>query len=264
MLATCSARLSSPLSWTQYFARSKEVPHYAIFCSFHPHFHWSPKWTSVVLPQGHYGFILVISWYLDSLVIAVVPATVCFKRLLHSTILCDPNKIPGFQTVRNLRITVCYKYEIYGYGLMLRMSCTWSSHRNRSPTSSSWSWALFEKPPIVQLLNNFPAFYGTRRFITVFTRALHWSLSSARSIQSIALRTEKFDKPAQWTPCIIRRGPTLYSLYTEGVVKWPMKIKQWVQKKGGGGNRAIFRPPWELQCAIGSYWAHHYVIIRKL
>jgi hypothetical protein len=48
----------------------------------------------------------------------------------------------------------------------------------------SWIWALLEKPPIVQLLKNFPAFYGTRRFITVFTRALHWSLSWARSIQS--------------------------------------------------------------------------------
>jgi hypothetical protein len=51
--------------------------------------------------------------------------------------------------------------------------------------SHSWSWALPEKPPIVQLLKNFPAYYGTRRFITVFTRALHWSLSWARSIQSI-------------------------------------------------------------------------------
>jgi hypothetical protein len=30
-----------------------------------------------------------------------------------------------------------------------------------------------------------PTFYGTRRFITVFTRALHRSLSWARSIQSI-------------------------------------------------------------------------------
>jgi hypothetical protein len=47
------------------------------------------------------------------------------------------------------------------------------------------SWALLENPPIVELLKNFPAFYGTRRFITVFTRALHWSLSWARSIQSI-------------------------------------------------------------------------------
>jgi hypothetical protein len=33
----------------------------------------------------------------------------------------------------------------------------------------SWSRALLEKPPIVQLLENFPAFYGIRRFITAFT-----------------------------------------------------------------------------------------------
>jgi hypothetical protein len=47
------------------------------------------------------------------------------------------------------------------------------------------SWAHLEKLPIVQLLKNFPDFYGTRGFITVFKRALHWSLSWARSIQSI-------------------------------------------------------------------------------
>jgi hypothetical protein len=46
----------------------------------------------------------------------------------------------------------------------------------------SWSWALLEKSPIVQLLKNFPAFYRTRMFITASTRALHWSLSWARSI----------------------------------------------------------------------------------
>jgi hypothetical protein len=40
----------------------------------------------------------------------------------------------------------------------------------------SWNWALLAKPPIVQPHKNFPGFYGTRRFITVFTRALHWSL----------------------------------------------------------------------------------------
>jgi hypothetical protein len=30
----------------------------------------------------------------------------------------------------------------------------------------SWSWALLEKLPIVQPLKNFPAFYGTRRFLS--------------------------------------------------------------------------------------------------
>jgi hypothetical protein len=56
-------------------------------------------------------------------------------------------------------------------------------------THSLMSWALLEKPPVVQLLKNFQTFYGTRRFITVFTSALHWSPSWARSIQSISLRS---------------------------------------------------------------------------
>jgi hypothetical protein len=47
------------------------------------------------------------------------------------------------------------------------------------------SWALLEKPPIVHLLKNFSVFYATRRFITVFTRAIHLSLFWASSIYSI-------------------------------------------------------------------------------
>jgi hypothetical protein len=58
------------------------------------------------------------------------------------------------------------------------------SNRSHSLTHT-WSWALLEKLPLVQPLKNFPAFYGTRRFITVFTRALHYSLSWAISIQSM-------------------------------------------------------------------------------
>jgi hypothetical protein len=50
---------------------------------------------------------------------------------------------------------------------------------------TSWSWTLLEKTPIMQLLKNFPAIYGIQRFITMFTGALHWSLSWARSILSI-------------------------------------------------------------------------------
>jgi hypothetical protein len=43
---------------------------------------------------------------------------------------------------------------------------------------------LPEKLECPKLLKKFPAFYGTRRFITVYTRARHLSLSWARSIQS--------------------------------------------------------------------------------
>jgi len=35
---------------------------------------------------------------------------------------------------------------------------------------------LLEKQIVTQLVSNFSAFYGTRRFITMFTKALHWTL----------------------------------------------------------------------------------------
>jgi hypothetical protein len=53
---------------------------------------------------------------------------------------------------------------------------TKTSYRNLSHYTHSWSSALLERPPIVQPLKNFPGFYGIQRFITMFTRALHWSL----------------------------------------------------------------------------------------
>jgi hypothetical protein len=75
---------------------------------------------------------------------------------------------------------------------------------NYTYLTHSWSWALLEKLPIVQLLKNFPAFYGTRRFITVFTRALHRSLSWARWIQSIPSHLSKIHfnivhPPTSWS-----------------------------------------------------------------
>jgi hypothetical protein len=40
-----------------------------------------------------------------------------------------------------------------------------------------WSRVLLEKLIVAQPVKKFPAFYGIRRFITVFTRDHHWSLS---------------------------------------------------------------------------------------
>jgi hypothetical protein len=50
-----------------------------------------------------------------------------------------------------------------------------------------------EKQTSLQLVKKFPAFYGTRKFITPFTSARHLSLSWARSIHSIP-PTSKFLK----------------------------------------------------------------------
>jgi len=50
---------------------------------------------------------------------------------------------------------------------------------------TSWSRDLPEKLTVCQLVKKFPAFYGTRRFITSFTSVRHLSLSRASSIQFI-------------------------------------------------------------------------------
>ena len=47
---------------------------------------------------------------------------------------------------------------------------------------TSWSRVLLEKPTGFQLVKKFPAFYGTRRFITAATSARHLSLSCHQSI----------------------------------------------------------------------------------
>jgi len=43
--------------------------------------------------------------------------------------------------------------------------------------STPCSTVLLEKVTVFQLINKFPAFYGTRRFIAAFTRARHLFLS---------------------------------------------------------------------------------------
>jgi len=40
-----------------------------------------------------------------------------------------------------------------------------------------WIRFLVEKLTVTQLVKKFPTFYGSQRFITVFTRACHWTLS---------------------------------------------------------------------------------------
>jgi len=46
-----------------------------------------------------------------------------------------------------------------------------------SPSYVLRSRVLLEKLTVTQLVRKFPAFYAVRRFITMFTRARHWSLS---------------------------------------------------------------------------------------
>ena len=60
-----------------------------------------------------------------------------------------------------------------------------------------WSRVLLEKLTGFQLVKKFPAFFGTRRFITAVTSARHLSLSWAISIQSIP------SHPISWRSTLI-------------------------------------------------------------
>jgi hypothetical protein len=73
---------------------------------------------------------------------------------------------------------------VYKWNVCISSGCACRSYLLTYLLTYSRSWALLEDPSIVQPLKKFPVFYGTRKFNTVFTRALHWSLFWAISIQS--------------------------------------------------------------------------------
>ena len=69
----------------------------------------------------------------------------------------------------------------------INRSPAWETNSS-SPTEdilTSWNTVLLEKLIGPQLVKKFPAMYGTRRFITEFTRGRHLSLSQARLIRSM-------------------------------------------------------------------------------
>ena len=62
---------------------------------------------------------------------------------------------------------------------------------------TSWCRVLLEKLTGLQLVKKFPAFYGTRRFITSLTSVRHLSLSCASPIQSTS------PHPTSWRSILI-------------------------------------------------------------
>jgi hypothetical protein len=61
-----------------------------------------------------------------------------------------------------------------GLGLALIPEFTRKVRRKRR-NHTTW-YKVFEELIAVQSAKKFPAFHGTRRFITVYTRARHWTL----------------------------------------------------------------------------------------
>ena len=80
--------------------------------------------------------------------------------------------------------------------------CTWTDllqHQDAGHTYllTPWSKVLLEKLVSLQLVKKFPAFHGTRRFLTALTSARHLSLSWASPIQS------SHPNPTSWRSILI-------------------------------------------------------------
>jgi hypothetical protein len=58
---------------------------------------------------------------------------------------------------------------------MHQLMLLWEIITLKAKNHTIWSWALLEKWPVAQLLQNSPTFYGPQRFIIMFTEALHQS-----------------------------------------------------------------------------------------
>jgi hypothetical protein len=74
----------------------------------------------------------------------------------------------------------------------------------------SCSTVFLEKLTSLQLVKKFPAFYGTRKFITAFTSARQLSVSWASTIHSIPTR------PTYWSSILI--------LSTPGSPQWSLSL----------------------------------------
>jgi hypothetical protein len=60
---------------------------------------------------------------------------------------------------------------------MIMLKEQYGTKLNKTDHLTPWSRIFCEKLTGPQLVQKFPTFYGTRRFITAFTRAHHLSLS---------------------------------------------------------------------------------------
>jgi hypothetical protein len=138
--------------------------------------HWN-LWRSLAVR-------FICSWRWSFCIISIAKTSLLVQFEALTAVVMKSSVFWDIMLCSPLKINRCFGGTLCFHTQGRRISHARNQHEEGSLLTYLRSWALLEKPPIVQPLKNFPAFYGSRRFITVFTRALHWSLSWARSTQS--------------------------------------------------------------------------------
>jgi hypothetical protein len=117
----------------------------------------------------------------------------CAQKYVHAT---------GYFVLRNMCMLqailcseICACYRLFHEKMIFISRVRYYSRC--SDLLTPWCRVLLEKLTGFQLVKKFPAFYGTRRFITAVTSDRHLSLSSASSIHSI------HPHPTSWRSILI-------------------------------------------------------------
>jgi len=93
-------------------------------------------------------------------------------------------------------VTVILSGNMNGYSHMFGF-LIWQENYLLTYLLTAWCRVLLEKLTGLQLVKKFPAFHGTRRFITTLTSVRHPSLSWTSPIQSI------YSHPTSWRSILI-------------------------------------------------------------
>ena len=96
----------------------------------------------------------------------------------------------------NVKLSFEFMFSVRLYGVELGIGATLGPYL-LTYLLTAWCGVLLEKRTGLQLVKKFPAFHGTRKFITALTRVRHLSLSWASPIQSI------YPHPTSWRSILI-------------------------------------------------------------
>ena len=104
----------------------------------------------------------------------------CVWQVVKTPTIISNNPAYWQQSIARVTTTLLWDLKV-SRGVTMSDNVLW----NATPCIlTQRSRHLLEKLTLLQLFNQVSAFYGTRRFIPVFTTARHFSLSLARPIQT--------------------------------------------------------------------------------
>jgi hypothetical protein len=118
---------------------------------------------------------------------------ICSCGLFSKHSARDMNKPPHYHWLAQCETVVLSSYSAPQGYLKLTAACSPPTNFSYSILRAiTWSRSHLKNLTVAEVVKKFPAFYGTRRFITLFGRTRHWDLSWGRRIYSTSSHTTSF------------------------------------------------------------------------